>query len=161
MKRGLLWLAGLLFLIEVVVSIATMPPASQQPAASARPMLEGAQVDPHVMAILDRSCRDCHSDVTHYPWYSYIAPVSALITRDVERGREYLNMSRWNEYSRIRKQRALSGIANQISTGGMPLDFYLWLHPEAQLSAADQKLLFDWTQNERRRLILESSTSSQ
>jgi len=157
-KRGLLWVAGFLAVAEAVASIATFPRPSSAPAG---PMLEGARVDPRVMAVLDRSCRDCHSDVTHYPWYSYLAPVSFLITRDVERGREFLNMSRWHEYSRIRRQRALSGIANQVSTGGMPLDIYVWLHPSARLSEAEQKLLFDWTQTERTRLILESASPSQ
>ena len=30
-------------------------------------------------AVLDRSCRDCHSNNTVWPWYTQIAPVSWLM----------------------------------------------------------------------------------
>jgi hypothetical protein len=42
--------------------------------------------DPRVSAVLDRSCRDCHSDHTRWPWYSRAAPVSWVLYRDVSKG---------------------------------------------------------------------------
>jgi hypothetical protein len=119
-------------------------------------LLEGAHVPPQVRATIERSCRDCHSEATRYPWYSYIAPVSWLIKRDVERGREHLNFSRWSEYSAIRRERCLSEIANQVQDGGMPLSIYTFLHRDAKLSKADVDAVFEWTQEERARLIMES-----
>ena len=126
-----------------------------RPTANAREkrLLEGAEVDAAVLAILDRSCRDCHSDTTKYPWYSYVAPVSVLINDDVKRGREHLNLSEWQAYSIIRRQRALSEIANQVKDRGMPLSLYVLLHPSAKLSDADIRTVFNWTQRERLRLI--------
>ena len=32
--------------------------------------------NPAVKAIFDRSCYDCHSNETVWPWYSRIAPIS-------------------------------------------------------------------------------------
>lgn len=146
--------AAILLAAMVIASVATWPPAAPDPQAT--PMLRGARVEDRILAILDRSCRDCHSAAVRYPWYAYVAPVTLLIERDVQLGRQYLDLSRWHEYSTIRRQRALSGIANQVQTGGMPLDIYVKLHPEARLSEEEETLLFEWTQAERRRLILEA-----
>lgn len=118
-------------------------------------LLDGAQVPSQVRAVLERACRDCHSEATRYPWYAYVAPVSWLINRDVRSGRVHLNFSRWSEYSVIRRERCLSEIANQVQDGGMPLGIYLVMHPSARLSKADVQAIFDWTQAERVRLILE------
>ena len=43
-----------------------------------------------------RACRDCHSNETVWPWYSHVAPVSWLVTSDVEEGREHFNVSVWD-----------------------------------------------------------------
>src|SRR6266446_8562646 len=100
--------------LVVFASILTRPAASDHAAA---PLLSGARVDPSVIAIIERSCQDCHSDATRYPWYSYIAPVSWLIRSDVTEGRKHLNLSRWPEYPPIRQSRSLSEIANQVKDG--------------------------------------------
>lgn len=120
-------------------------------------LLSGAQVPRNVLATLQRSCGDCHSEATRYPWYSYVFPVSWLISHDVSRGRKHLNLSRWNEYSLIRRQRCLSEIANQIQDGGMPLAKYTFIHRDARLSRADVNAIFDWTQAERARIIAENA----
>jgi hypothetical protein len=120
-------------------------------------LLAGAQVSPQVRSTIDRSCRDCHSEATRYPWYSYIAPVSWFINQDVQSGREHLNFSRWSEYSVIRRERCLSEIANQVQDGGMPLAGYTFLHRDAKLSQADVEAVFKWTQEERARLIMENA----
>ena len=39
-------------------------------------------------AVLDRSCRDCHSNNTVWPWYTRIAPLSWLMARGVAEGLE-------------------------------------------------------------------------
>jgi hypothetical protein len=122
------------------------------------PLLAGAQISAQVRSTIDRSCRDCHSEATRYPWYSYVAPVSWFINQDVQKGREHLNFSRWSEYSVIRRERCLSEIANQVQDGGMPLASYTLLHRDAKLSHADVEALFKWTQEERARLIMENAS---
>lgn len=123
------------------------------------PLLGGAHVPPEVRSVIERSCQDCHSEATRYPWYSYIAPVSWLIKSDVEAGRKHLNLSRWSEYSVVRRERCLSEIANQVQDGGMPLSIYVLMHPSAKLSKLDVRAIFEWTQAERVRLIAESTAT--
>ena len=139
--------------LVAVVSIFTRPRFGEP---SGAPLLSGARVPVAVRAAIERSCRDCHSEATHFPWYSYIAPISWLVEKDVAQGREHLNLSRWSEYSLIRRERCLSEIANQVQDGGMPLKSYTWIHRDAVLTPADIDAIFTWTQEERSRLISES-----
>ena len=145
----------------VLVGIVTMMSVSSEFGRSPadRQLLTGALVPPPVFAAIDRACRDCHSEATRYPWYSYIAPVSWLINRDVQSGREHLNLSRWSEYTIARRERCLSEIANQVQDGGMPLSIYVLMHPSARLSIADVHAIFEWTQTERMRLIAQRAAS--
>ena len=82
-----------------------------------------------------RACYDCHSNVTTWPWYSNIAPVSWLTQRDVNEGRGWLNFSEWN--------RGGSGAesAATVLSGKMPPVYYTWAHPRAALSAAEKAQL--------------------
>ncbi len=123
---------------------------------STRQLLQSAQVNSKILAVISRSCRDCHSEQTNYPWYSYIAPVSWLVEYDVKKGRERLNFSTWSEYSVLRRERCLSEIANQVADGDMPLRSYALIHRSAKLSHEDAEVLFEWTQSEKTRLIAAS-----
>jgi hypothetical protein len=140
-----------------LVAVASLLNRPHKSARADAPLLTGAHVPPKIRAIIERSCRDCHSEASRYPWYSYIAPISWLIKSDVDQGREHLNFSTWSEYSLIRRERCLSEIANQVQDGGMPLTFYTLMHRYAKLSKEDVAALFDWTQQERARLIAESA----
>jgi hypothetical protein len=136
-----------------VASVLT-PPAKSNNADG--PLLSGARIDLQVLSIIERCCGDCHSENTHYPWYSYVAPVSWLIQSDVAGGRQHLNLSSWSDYPVLRRERSLSEIANQVRDGGMPLPQYTLIHRNARLSKADADAIFQWTQTERARLIAES-----
>ena len=127
-----------------------------QSAGAERPLLAGAQVDPQVLAIFERACQDCHSYRTHYLWYSYIAPISWWTENHVSSGRRHLNFSTWESYPLTRKERLLTGIANQVKEREMPLSSYLLIHQEARLSDADIDTVFQWTQKERARLFGET-----
>jgi hypothetical protein len=146
------WILGLIGVASVLT-----PPAKSGNAGG--PLLPGARIDPQVLSIIERSCGDCHSETTQYPWYSYVAPVSWLIESDVSGGRKHLNLSRWSEYPLVRRERSLSEIANQVRDGGMPLPQYTLIHRNARLSKADSNAIFQWTQTERARLIAESMDS--
>jgi hypothetical protein len=135
-----------------MLSILTPPTRSTH---AGDPLLSGAKIDSSVLSIIQRSCQDCHSEATHYPWYSFVAPVSWLIESDVSGGREHLNLSRWSDYPLARRERSLSEIANQVKEREMPLPQYTWIHRNAKLSEADRNALFQWTQGERARLIAE------
>jgi mono/diheme cytochrome c family protein len=115
-------------------------------------LLSGSSAPGEVRALFAQKCGDCHSPNTRWPLYSRIAPSSWLVEHDVHRGREHLNLSRWEQYSIDERIDLLSRIGTQLRQRKMPLKPYLLLHPEARLSDAERKLVIDWTKAERKRI---------
>lgn len=97
-----------------------------------------------VHAILKKSCYDCHSNETVWPWYSYVAPVSWLVAYDVKEGRKELNFSIWKTMEAKRRERKLRECRDLIEAGEMPLAIYLRMHSEAVLSEQDHNTLNNW-----------------
>ena len=104
---------------------------------------EELQAPENVQAILKRSCFDCHSNHTTFPWYSNIAPVSLFTKYHVKEGREHMNFSTWEKYDDEKKLKYLQKIPKAIKSK-MPLPSYLLIHKEAKLSEADKKALTTW-----------------
>jgi hypothetical protein len=105
-------------------------------------------VPPDVEKILKRSCFDCHSNHTTWPWYSNVAPMSWLVINDVNRGRGKMNFSEWGKMSSSKQEIKLDKICEEITDGEMPLKQYLLIHRDAELSQADKDLLCNWANNE-------------
>ena len=50
---------------------------------------------PATRSLAQDACFACHSNLTEWPWYTNIAPVSWITQHDVEDGRAKLNFSEW------------------------------------------------------------------
>lgn len=129
----MLGLGGVLVLIQLVRPAQTNPPVTGL-----------IQAPPEVMTLLKRSCWDCHSNESIWPWYAQVAPMSWLVTKDVNDGRKHLNFSEWQGYEEGRKLKKLEEIAEEVGEGEMPLAIYVPMHPEAKLTEAEKKVLVDW-----------------
>jgi len=79
-----------------------------------------------------KACADCHSNETIWPWYSYIAPISYVVSYDVMTGRKHFNIS---ENTSDERDEA----AREVRRGTMPIAIYLPAHPEADLNEADKQ----------------------
>jgi hypothetical protein len=84
-------------------------------------------------ALAKAACYDCHSNESKWPVYSYVAPLSWLVRRDVVEGRGRLNFSTWD-----RGEREAHEGAETVEEGSMPPRQYTLLHPDAKLSAAEK-----------------------
>ena len=100
-----------------------------------------------VRDILRRSCYDCHSNETVWPWYSNVAPVSWLVAHDTNEGREHLNFSTWNRLNDEDRRHAFEEIGEEVESDAMPLPIYFPMHPEARLSAADKAAIAAWVRD--------------
>lgn len=87
-------------------------------------------------AVLDRSCGECHSNATVWPWYTQIAPVSWLVAKGVNEGRQAVNFSEWAAYSPAQQRDLLAASCQDASEGRMPGPYTL-LDSKARLSAED------------------------
>ena len=117
----------------------TNPPSDPNLAITAQMELPAG-----VRTIIERSCFDCHSNQTHWPWYSEVAPVSWFVADDVHEGREHLNFSEWGTYTQKRQIAKLEMIASEVDKGDMPMERYVWLHQKAALTGPDRDLLTGW-----------------
>ena len=97
-----------------------------------------------VMSIFKKACYDCHSNEIKYPWYSSIAPFSWVISGHIEEGRKALNFSLWENYTLEQKSEHIKDIYRTVYAA-MPLQSYLWLHDEANLTKEERSLIRDWT----------------
>jgi len=100
---------------------------------------------PEVVSVLRRACYDCHSNETVWPWYSRVAPVSWVVAHDVNEGRAVLNFSTWDQLSAEKQAEAMKESWEEVAEGKMPTWYYVVLHPEARLSAADKSVLRAWS----------------
>jgi len=101
-----------------------------------------------VVSILKTACYDCHSNETSWPWYAYVAPVSWLVTHDVNEGRAEMNVSGWSALPERRQLHLIHECGEEVEEGHMPPSVYLPLHPEAKLSDADRATLLEWAETE-------------
>ena len=149
------WIA--IGLAVIFVGMQFVRPARTNPAIDQSQTIEAhTQMTPEVASILARSCNDCHSHKTVWPWYTNVAPVSWWLSNHVNEGRKDLNMSEWGRLPRDRQERKLRQICDEVTDGMMPLSSYLPMHPHARLSEQDKKTLCDWTDAERERLAANS-----
>jgi Haem-binding domain len=90
-------------LVFILVAVQFFQPARTNPPVDPKRELHAhlavdAAVDAAVATVFERSCNDCHSYRSVWPWYSHVAPVSWLVVSDVNRGRKAVNFSEWAGY---------------------------------------------------------------
>ena len=120
------------------------PARTNPPTDPARTMKAIALVTPEADAVLERACRDCHSNDTRWPWYSNVAPISWFVIDHVNHGRRHFNYSDWAEYDHDQVTRLLKNMCTMTRKGEMPIASYRWLHPEARITDRDIVELCDW-----------------
>jgi hypothetical protein len=135
----------------VLIAIQFVRPARTNPATDPSRTL-GAHVamTPEAAAVLDKACRDCHSNDTRWPWYSNLAPVSWFVIDHVNHGRSHFNYSDWAQYKPEEAERLLQNACAMARKETMPLPSYLRVHQNARLTDRDIGALCDWTDAVRR-----------
>lgn len=97
--------------------------------------------DPKVMSLLKTSCYDCHSSETKYPWYHNIAPMSWVMSNNINGGRAALDFSNWANIDPKVKFERLTRAKQLVSNEMMPKSEYLLLHKNAVLNTEEKKIL--------------------
>jgi hypothetical protein len=127
-KRKILWsILGVIVLVAVGMQLIPYGRNHAKP-----PVLTETQWDsPHTRELFMRACADCHSNETVWPWYSNIAPMSWLVQRDVDEGREKFNISTGSGEA--------EEAAEKVIEGEMPPAQYTWLHSAANLATSEKQ----------------------
>jgi hypothetical protein len=142
----------ILVIAFVVIQFINIPDRTVLSETAPDDITKHIQVPENVQSILKRSCYDCHSSHTNWPWYSHIAPVSWLVADDVVKGRKKLNFSEWSRIADAKKEARLTEMCELTKSDEMPLPNYLIIHKEAVLTPEDKEILCKWTDAEVKKL---------
>jgi hypothetical protein len=131
-----LFVSGFALVLLAGVAIQFVPYGRNHtnPPVSGDPAWNSAQT----RLVFQRACADCHSNQTVWPWYSNVAPMSWLVARDVQKGRNKFNISEWD-----RSDKHGDEAAKEVRKGSMPPSQYLLAHPSARLSAEERQAFID------------------
>lgn len=132
MKKIFFWAIGLAVAIQFI-----------------RPDFQNTRVDEtmtlkanaNVMGVLKKSCYDCHSQETKYPWYQNIAPISWVMADHINLGRKALDFSNWENIDPKIKLERLERAKQVIYNHRMPKQEYLMMHENAVLTLQEKQLL--------------------
>ena len=139
--RAILWSSAIAILIVQFVR-----PDRSNPAVSG-----DLSAPPVVKDAIQRSCYDCHSNQTRWPWYSAVAPFSWWINHEVGEGRMRLNFSSWTDYASDpgTEDHKLDEVARLIRNLSMPPWYYVAMHPRARLTSAESAAITRWVADEK------------
>ncbi|KMQ61747.1 cytochrome P460 [Chryseobacterium sp. BLS98] len=114
------------------------------PPLEGKPVAKKIEAPQEVLAILENSCFNCHSNEQNLSWYDKVAPISWAVNKDVKRAKEVLNFSEWN-VSPAEHQGKMYAILNMMQSGKMPLHEYTLLHPSAKITPKDIETIRKYT----------------
>lgn len=140
--KKLIWIT----LIGLVIVIQLIP--SGRPAIideNPNDLFQNNQIPDSVENLVKAACYDCHSNESKFPWYAYVAPVSWLVNRDINIGREHMNFSDWESFSKVDKAKYLGELAEEVEDGVMPMPIYILMHPEAKLTVKQREMIVGWS----------------
>ncbi len=147
MKRvsaGRIVLGVIVFLILIQV---IQPSRTNPPVVASRSLESHVDVPPEVQSVLKRSCYDCHSNATVWPWYSRVAPVSWYVARDVSVARGHINFQDWEAQVNEQEGKEHLGLTCKlVREGRMPPADYRFIHKGTDVSPEETKAICAWAQ---------------
>lgn len=135
MRRRLMQ-AAIVIVVLVAAAQLIRPDRRNPPTDPSRTIQAHAATTSELAVVLDRACRDCHSNNTQWPSLAQIAPLSWVMARGVAEGRKAVNFSEWASYSPDIQRTLLSVSCDDVTSGKMP-GIYTLVRPETKLSAGD------------------------
>lgn len=138
-KKALLIIAILILVIQLF-----RPDKNISTSTSPNSIEAHYPVSNEIGVILRRSCYDCHSNNTAYPWYSNIQPFAWWLQSHVNEGKHELNFDEFNNYDVKKKKHKLDEVIETIEKDEMPLTSYTLIHRGAILSPQDKDKLITW-----------------
>ena len=128
--------SAIVFIVVFAVAQFVRPERGNPPTDESRTIQAHLGTTSPVVAVLDRSCGDCHSNHTAWPWYTHVVPASWLMASAVSEGRRAVNFSEWAAYPPSAQRALLSASCHDAKDGKMPGPYAI-LRPETRLSTED------------------------
>ena len=98
-----------------------------------------------VRHIFKKSCFDCHTDATKYPWYHVLPFIGGMIDDDIKEAKTHLDMSNDFPFGGHATQiERLREIRKEIKDGDMPIFSYRLMHWGLLIEGKQQDSVFHW-----------------
>ncbi len=101
-------------------------------------------VPQNIDALFRRSCNDCHTNNTVYPWYAEFQPVGWWLGKHIRDGKRGLNFDEFASYRLMKQYHRFNDIIEQVQNDEMPLPSYLIAHRNSRLSREEKQDLIRW-----------------
>lgn len=152
MAKKLLKIVAILIAVAIIAIQFIRIDQTDPPSVESESLYAAIEVPTDVRNILERSCADCHSHNTRYPWYANVQPSAWFLKDHIDDARRKMNFSTYNTYPLKKKAHKLEEVCEQVESKEMPLPSYLWLHRDAVLSETDRTRLCEWAKGEKSKL---------
>ena len=113
-----------------------------------------------IKPIFQRSCMDCHSSNTNYPWYHIIPGVKQLIDGDIEEAKSHLDMT--NDFpfgGHGTPIEDLKAIQDSLNSKKMPPLRYITIHWSSRIKPDELDTIRTWIRNGLRELDSQSTNN--
>lgn len=101
-----------------------------------------------VKPIFQKSCFNCHSNQTVFPWYSQMPGAKQLISSDITEAKKHIDMA--NDFpftGHGTPKEDLEAIAKSVTEKTMPPFRYKIMHWKSELTKQEQETVIEWTKN--------------
>jgi cytochrome c551/c552 len=103
-----------------------------------------------IAPIFKKSCMDCHSAQTRYPWYHKIPGIKQLLDSDISEARHHLDFTDGYPFkSHATPIEDLDAIAESVQKQSMPPWSYRLMHSGSAMTDAENKVVLDWVENSK------------
>jgi len=135
-------LVGLLLLAAIIQTI--QPTRNLSDTLGENDISKTYAISDEVHVIFRNKCYDCHSNNTSYPWYTYVQPIGWWMAAHIYEGKEHLDFSEFKTYPPKKAKHKLEELYDAVNEGWMPLETYLWMHHDAEITPADRDAINAW-----------------
>lgn len=153
--KNRIWIAGVVLLAVLLFLQVFQPERNLGEPDNMNDLVESLGMPDSLAVVLKRSCYDCHSNRTEYPWYSYIAPVSWYLDNHIRKGKDHVNFNSFGALEKSGKIGVLSDICEEVESGSMPLKSYTLIHGNARVSDIEKEALCRWAELESLKIMRE------
>ena len=106
-----------------------------------------------IKPIFNQKCAVCHSSEAIAPWYASIFIAGGLITSDMAKAREHLEISKGFPFTgQGTPAEDLHAIKEVVVKDLMPTQLYLFFHSDKRLSNEEKGVILDWVNNSEKDL---------
>ncbi len=137
-------------LVALLVLIQFIPAERNESNDTEFDITKSYDVPDNVAMILKGACNDCHTNLTRYPWYSNIQPIKYMLADHVNEGKRKWNLSTFTRLPLAVQNHKFEEVVEMVEEKEMPIPSYTYfgLHPEANLTDQERKILIDWAKDQ-------------